>query len=142
MALALQEAEKAYSENEVPVGAVIVHENMVVAQNHNRIEQHSNPLHHAEILAVEQALNAVGSKWLDKCTMYVTLEPCSMCAGALVLARINTIVFGAFDSKTGACGSLLDIPEHPLLNHNPIIIRGILGSECGEIIKMFFRDKR
>lgn len=142
MSFALEEANQAYSENEVPVGAVIVHENKVIAQNHNRIEQHSNPLHHAEILVIEQALRTIGSKWLNECTLYVTLEPCSMCAGALVLSRISTIVFGAFDSKTGACGSLLDIPEHPLLNHNPTIIRGILAAECGQIVKNFFSGKR
>ena len=139
---ALREAAKAASEGEVPVGAVIVKDGAVIAREHNRIESEGRSSAHAEMLAIEAAEKSLGAKWLSGATMYVTLEPCSMCAGALVLSRISALVIGADDPKTGACGSLYDIPEDPRLNHRIEIRRGVLGGTCSEQLKDFFRAKR
>lgn len=139
---ALEEAAKAASENEVPVGAVIVKDGVIIARDHNRIEAMSKSYAHAEMLALEAAEKALGSKWLTGATMYVTLEPCSMCAGAMVLARLNRLVIGADDPKTGACGSLYNIADDERLNHRIEITRGVLGEICGMQLKEFFRNKR
>jgi tRNA(adenine34) deaminase len=139
---ALREAEKAASENEVPVGAVIVKDGAVIAREHNRIEARSRSSAHAEMLAIEAAENALGAKWLTGASMYVTLEPCSMCAGALVLSRLSRLVIGADDPKTGACGSLYNIAADERLNHRIEIERGVLGNICSEQLREFFRKKR
>lgn len=139
---ALREAAEGAAEGEVPVGAVIVRDGEVIARAHNRIEGSKKSSAHAEMLALEEAETALGAKWLSGCTMYVTLEPCSMCAGALVLSRLDRLVTGADDPKTGACGSLYDIVEDPRLNHRIEIRRGVLAGECSAQLKEFFRERR
>lgn len=139
---ALREAERAALEDEVPVGAVIVKDGAIIARSHNRVESEGRSSAHAEMLAIESAEDALGSKWLSGATMYVTLEPCSMCAGAMMLARIDRLVIGADDPKTGACGSLFDIAGSDALNHSIEITRGVLADECGMLLKEFFRSRR
>ncbi len=142
MRLALQEAEQALSEDEVPVGAVIVHDGRVVASAHNQREQLHDPTAHAEMIAITQAAEAVGSWRLDGCTLYVTLEPCPMCAGAILQARIPTVVYGATDPKAGAVRTLYRLLEDPRLNHRCLIVSDVLGEACGEILTRFFRQQR
>ena len=139
---ALRQAKRAYEADEVPVGAVIVHQNKIIAKAHNQVETLKDPTAHAEMIAITQATNYLGAKWLQECIMYVTIEPCSMCAGALVLARLGRLYFGAEDSKTGACGSMLNIVQHGKLNHNVEFHSGILAPECGGIVSEFFQKKR
>lgn len=139
---ALKEAAMAADEGEVPVGAVIVKDGHVAARAHNMVETARRSSAHAEILALEAAEEALGAKWLTGCTMYVTLEPCSMCAGAMVLARLDRLVIGADDPKTGACGSLYNIADDERLNHRIDITRGVLKDECSELLKSFFRSRR
>ncbi|MBF0572035.1 MAG: nucleoside deaminase [Candidatus Omnitrophica bacterium] len=139
---ALRQAHMAGSIDEVPVGAVIVHERKIIARAHNQIETLIDPTAHAEMIAITQATNYLSSKWLPKCTLYVTVEPCSMCAGALVLARIARVCFGAREPKTGACGSVINIANHKSLNHRMEIKGGILSGECSELVSEFFRKKR
>ena len=139
---AVKEAAKAASEDEVPVGAVIVKDGIIIAREHNRIEASRRSSAHAEMLAIEAAEEKLGAKWLTGATMYVTLEPCSMCAGALVLSRISRLVIGADDPKTGACGSLYDIAGDPRLNHRIDTERGVLGDICSEQLREFFRNRR
>ena len=138
MNYALKEAEKAFDKNEVPIGAVIVFENRVIAKSYNQVETLRDPTAHAEMLAITSAAAYLSSKALLGCSMYVTLEPCSMCAGALVLAKIEALYFGAFDNKSGACGSVLDITNNKSLNHQLSVTGGILSDKCGEIIRSFF----
>jgi len=142
MSEALKEAQQAYSEDEVPVGAVIVHENRIIARGRNQIEHLKDPTAHAEMIALTSAANYLGTKWLNEVSLYVTIEPCSMCAGAMVLARIKNLYFGACDPKTGACGSIVNIVNHKKLNHRIKIVRGILGAECSALLKDFFSRKR
>ncbi len=142
MEQAFREAEKAFSKEELPVGAVIVFENRVIAKGHNQVESLKDPTAHAEILAITAASAYLTSKQLLGCTMYVTLEPCSMCAGAIVLAKIESLFFGAFDNKSGACGSVLNITNNKSLNHKINVVGGILDDKCGEILKSFFEVKR
>lgn len=139
---ALREAVNGAGEGEVPVGAVIVKDGEIVARAHNRIESNKRSSAHAEMLAIEKAESTLDAKWLSGCTMYVTLEPCSMCAGALVLSRIDRLVIGADDPKTGACGSLRNIAADERLNHRIEIKRGVLGEECSTTLKEFFRERR
>lgn len=139
---AIKEAAKAASEDEVPVGAVIVKDGVIVAKAHNRVESSGRSSAHAEMLAIEAAEEKLGAKWLTGAEMYVTLEPCSMCAGALVLSRISRLVIGADDPKTGACGSLYDIAGDPRLNHRIETERGVLGEICAEQLREFFRNRR
>jgi len=139
---ALKEARKAFSEDEVPVGAVIVHEDKIIARGHNQIERLKDPTAHAEIIAITSAANFLGTKWLNGASLYVTIEPCSMCAGALVLARIKNLYFGACDPKTGACGSVVNITNHKKLNHKITVTKGILEAECSYLLKDFFSRKR
>ena len=139
---AVKEAARAAEEGEVPVGAVIVKDGQIVARAHNRIEAARRSSAHAEMLALEAAEEALGAKWLTGATMYVTLEPCSMCAGAMVLARISRLVIGADDPKTGACGSLYNLASDERLNHRIEITRGVLKDECAKLLKDFFRQKR
>lgn len=139
---ALREAAIAFEEDEVPVGAVVVHEGKVIARGRNQIERLKDPTAHAEMLALTSATNFLGTKWLNECSLYVTIEPCSMCAGALVLARIKNIYFGAQDPKTGACGSVFNIANHKKLNHRIKITKGILKEDCAALLKEFFKRKR
>ncbi len=138
MRIALREAEKALEIQEVPVGAVIVHEGQVIAKAHNQRELLRDPTAHAEMIAITQAASHLQSWRLDNTCMYVTLEPCPMCAGAIVLARIPELVFGARDPKTGAAGSLMNILDHPRLNHRVKIATGVMEEECGAILRDFF----
>ena len=139
---ALKEAALAAEEGEVPVGAVIVKEGQIIARAHNKVETARRSFAHAEMLALEAAEEALGAKWLPGATMYVTLEPCSMCSGAMVLARMSRLVIGADDPKTGACGSLYNIANDKRLNHSIEITRGVLAGECSAILKDFLRRKR
>jgi tRNA(adenine34) deaminase len=139
---ALAEAKLALDHDDVPVGAIVVHDGEVVAAAHNRREADADPTAHAEILALREAARARGSWRLDGATLYVTLEPCAMCAGALVLARIDRVVFGADDPKAGAVGALWDIPRDPRLNHNVEVVRGVRGEECSRLLRSFFAARR
>jgi len=139
---ALKQARKAYEEDEVPVGAVIVYKGRIIARGRNQIERLKDPTAHAEMLALTSATNFLGNKWLSHTSIYVTIEPCSMCAGALVLARVNNLYFGAKDPKTGACGSVVNIANHKKLNHRIKSRSGILKEECGCLLKDFFNKKR
>jgi tRNA(adenine34) deaminase len=139
---AIRQAKMADAEDEVPVGAVIVMKRQIIARAHNQIEMLKDPTAHAEMIAITQATNHLASKWLIDCTMYVTIEPCSMCAGALVLARIKRVCFGAKDPKTGACGSVINIANHQSLNHRMITTPGVLGPECALLLTHFFQKKR
>jgi tRNA(adenine34) deaminase len=142
MKLALEDAEQALREDEVPVGAVIVHEDRVIARAHNQREQLHDPTAHAEMIAITQAAEALGSWRLEGCTLYVTLEPCPMCAGAILLARISTVVYGADDPKAGAVHSLYRLLSDPRLNHRCLIVSGVLGAECGRVLTEFFQRQR
>jgi len=139
---ALKEAARAADEGEVPVGAVVVKDGQIIARAHNAIETARRSSAHAEMLALEAAEAALDAKWLTGATMYVTLEPCSMCAGAMVLSRITRLVIGADDPKTGACGSLYNIADDARLNHSIEITRGVLSDECSALLKDFFRSRR
>ena len=139
---ALKEAQKAYEEDEVPVGAVVVHGGKIIARGHNQIERLKDPTAHAEMLALTSATNYLGTKWLNGAILYVTIEPCCMCAGALVLSRLECLVFGADDPKTGACGSVINIVNHKKLNHRIKVIKGLLKEESGSLLKSFFKNKR
>jgi tRNA(adenine34) deaminase len=142
MSEALREAQKAFDENEVPVGAVIVYQRRIIARGHNQVERLKDPTAHAEMLALTSATNFLGTKWLNEASIYVTIEPCSMCAGALILARMRNLYFGAKDPKTGACGSVVNITSHRKLNHRIKIKGGILEKECSSLLKEFFKRKR
>ena len=142
MSIALREAEKAVAEGEVHVGAVIVHEGRLIGRGHNRTEGANDPTAHAEIVAIGAACEALGSWRLHGATLYVTLEPCHMCAGAIVLARLDRLVFGAVDPKAGAVVSLADVVRDPRLNHRVDVIHGILEREAGGVREEFFRTKR
>lgn len=139
---AIRQGRVAACEDEVPVGAVIVFERKIIAKAHNQIETLKDPTAHAEMIAITQATNYLSSKWLQKCTLYVTIEPCSMCAGALVLARIGRVCFGATEPKTGACGSVINIANHEALNHRIDLVSGILADECSMMVVEFFQNKR
>ena len=142
MQLALGQAVAAMDAAEVPVGAVVFCGDEVVGKAHNQREILQDPTAHAEIIAITQAAAKLGTWRLDDCSMYVTLEPCAMCAGALVLARFDRLVFGARDPKAGACGSVLDILACEQLNHTVEVDGGVLAHDCGELLSRFFRDKR
>ena len=139
---ALKEANAAAAEGEVPIGAVIVRGGEIIARAHNRTEQAKDPTAHAEILAIREAASRLGGWRLPGCSMYVTVEPCSMCAGAIVWSRIERLYIGAMDPKAGACGSLYNIPCDSRLNHNVEIETGLLGEECSRLMKDFFRKLR
>jgi len=142
MRIALDEANKALGLGEVPVGACIVREGQVIAKAGNRREADNDPTAHAELLAIKEASKVLGKWRLSDCILYVSLEPCSMCAGAIVQARLGSLVFGAFDDKAGACGSLYDIPRDFRLNHFVEVIPGILEQEATALLKEFFKEKR
>ncbi len=142
MRLALAEARSALEHDDVPIGAVIVRNGAVIARAHNQRELLEDPTAHAEIIALTQAGAALGSWRLAGCAMYVTLEPCVMCAGALVLARLERLVYGAADPKAGACASLYRILEDERLNHRVPVLAGVLAGECGDLLREFFRARR
>jgi tRNA(adenine34) deaminase len=142
MAAALEQARSAAAYGEVPVGAVVMREGTVIARAHNQTVARRDPTAHAELLAVQAALAALGTDRLTDCTLYVTLEPCAQCAGALVLAKLGRLVFGAYDPKAGMCGSLGDVARHPRLNHRIEVIGGIEAEACGRLLQGFFRDRR
>ena len=142
MAVALAEAEAATAHDDVPIGAVVVRDGEELSRAHNRREVDQDPTAHAELLALRAAAAAVGSWRLTGCTLYVTLEPCTMCAGALVLARIDRVVFAADDPKAGAVGALYDVPRDPRLNHLVEVVRGIGADEASALLRGFFAARR
>ena len=142
MAMALKEAKKAYSINEVPIGCVIVRDDKVIAKGHNRRNIDKNVLAHAEITAIREACKKTGDWRLEDCTMYVTLEPCQMCAGAIVQARMKKVVIGAMNAKAGCGGSIINILQMDQFNHQCEVERGILGEECTEMMTTFFEELR
>lgn len=141
MRAALSEALAAKDIDEVPVGAVIVRRGEIIARAHNMREHHKCATHHAEILAIEEACRTLGGWRLPECTMYVTMEPCAMCAGAIINSRIPRVVFGANDLRFGALGSLLDLSQFPL-NHKPEVEGGVLGDEARQMLSSYFKEKR
>lgn len=141
MGLALEEARKAAALGEVPVGAVVARRGEVVATAHNTRETEKNALHHAELLAIDAACKKLGGWRLHRCDLYVTLEPCPMCAGALINSRMKTVYYGAPDPKAGSCGSLINLFALPY-NHQPALVSGVLEQECADILRNFFRDLR
>jgi tRNA(adenine34) deaminase len=142
MRAALVEARRAAAEDEAPVGAVLVRAGAIVARDRNRRERLHDPTAHAEMLVISAAAGEIESWRLTDCTLYVTLEPCAMCAGAVVLARIPRVVFGAFDPKAGAAGSVMDVVRHPKLNHRAQVTSGVLAEECAALLVDFFAAKR
>ncbi len=142
MRLALREASRALEHDDVPIGAVIVHDGEVIGSGHNEREIRSDPTAHAEMIALREAARALGSWRILDAVMYVTLEPCAMCAGAIVLARVPRVIFGASDPKAGAAGSVLDVLAEPQLNHRPQVERGLLAADCAELLQSFFASKR
>jgi len=142
MKLALREAQKAFELKEVPVGAIVVHEGKIIGKGYNQIEQLQDPTAHAEMIAITAAANHLESRRLENCTLYVTLEPCPMCAGAIVMARIPTLVFGAYDPKAGACGTLYHITGDKRLNHTVHTVGGVCDRESESILKEFFIQTR
>jgi tRNA(adenine34) deaminase len=143
MRLALREAERALEHEDVPIGAVVVRESgEVIGSAHNERERRQDPTAHAEIIALREAAQALGSWRVLDAALYVTLEPCAMCAGAIVLARVPRVIYGAEDPKAGACGSVLDVLADPRLNHRPQVQGGVLARECGELLRSFFATRR
>ena len=142
MAAAIAEARVAEREGDVPVGALVVRDGKILAQVENRTLKLQDPTAHAEVLAIRAAAAALGSWRLKGCTLYVTLEPCAMCAGAIVLARLDRVVFGAWDDKAGMVGSVGDLVRNPRLNHRAEVLGGVLASECGELLRAFFQSRR
>jgi tRNA(adenine34) deaminase len=142
MRLALEEARRCPAHDDVPIGAVVARGDEVLSAAGNERERAADPTAHAEILALRGAAAAAGSWRLDGCTMYVTLEPCAMCAGAIVLARLDRVVFGAPDPKAGFAGSLGNLVQDPRLNHSVSLTAGVLAEECGDVLRTFFRERR
>lgn len=139
---ALKQAKKAYALGEVPIGCVIVHEGKIIGRGYNRRNTDKNTLSHAEITAIRKASKVIGDWRLEECTLYVTLEPCQMCAGAIVQARIPEVVMGCMNPKAGCAGSILNILEMPQFNHQVAVTRGVLGQECSDMLKLFFSELR
>lgn len=139
---AIKEAKKAYQKNEVPVGAVVVKNNEIVARGHNIKETKKDTTKHAEIIAIQKASKKINAWRLEDCTMYVTLEPCTMCAGAIIQARLKRLIIGTMDKKTGACGSVLNLIDDYEFNHKVELETGIMETECRQIMKDFFKELR
>jgi tRNA(adenine34) deaminase len=139
---AMEEARQAEADDEVPVGAVVVQGGVVIARGRNRVIADNDPTAHAEMVAMREAGRALGNYRLEGCTLYVTLEPCAMCAGAILHARIARLVYAAADPKAGACGSVLGVMNHPQLNHRVEVSSGLLAEECGAMLTGFFRARR
>jgi tRNA(adenine34) deaminase len=142
MRLALREASRALEHDDVPIGAVIVREGEVIGLGHNEREVRADPTAHAEMIALREAARSLSSWRVLDAVMYITLEPCAMCAGAIVLARVPRVIFGATDPKAGAAGSVLDVLAAPRLNHRPQVERGLLAIECAELLQRFFASRR
>jgi tRNA(adenine34) deaminase len=142
MGRALEEARKAYESGEVPVGAVVVHRNRIVGRGHNRIEQTGRPFEHAEVVAMWEAVGTLGQKTLDDCVLYSTVEPCVMCVGAALLARVPRVIFGVREPATGACESVFSIPNEPALEHSMVVTGGVEEAPARELMQAFFRDRR
>ena len=142
MAAALEQARTAASSGEVPVGAALFRDGAVVARAHNETVARGDPTAHAELLAVQRALASLHTDRLTDCTLYVTVEPCAQCAGAIVLAKLGRLVFGAYDPKAGMCGSVGDVVRHPALNHRVEVVGGVDADVCGRLLQGFFREKR
>jgi tRNA(adenine34) deaminase len=139
---ALAEAHAAADAGEVPIGAIAVMGGRIVARGQNRVLRDCDPTAHAEMVALRAAAQAIGNYRLLECELYVTLEPCAMCAGAMIHARLGRLVYGAADPKAGAAGSVLDVLNHPRLNHKMTVTTGVLAEDCGELLREFFRDRR
>lgn len=142
MAEAIKEAKKALTKNEVPVGAVIVRNGEIISRAHNLRETKQQAIYHAELAAIQKACEKLGRWRLDDCDLYVTLEPCPMCAGAIINARIGRVYFGAYDPKGGACGSVVDLFRKGTFNHSPELYAGIMEDDCEELLKRFFKNLR
>jgi tRNA(adenine34) deaminase len=142
MEFAIREAELASGRKEVPIGAIIIHDNRIVGRGYNQTETLQDPTAHAEMIAITAAAMNLGSRRLERCTLYVTLEPCAMCAGAIVLARLPRLVYGAPDPKAGACGTLFNVVQDARLNHRVDLAGGILSERCGEMLSVFFAKVR
>ena len=142
MRLALEQARLAAAHGDIPIGAVVVHAGTVIGAGHNERELRQDPTAHAETIALRAAARALSSWRVLDSTLYVTLEPCAMCAGAIVLARVPRVVFGTRDPKAGAAGSVLDVLDEPRLNHRPRVEAGVLADECAELLRAFFRARR
>ena len=142
MQAAMAEARKAAEAGEVPIGAVVVREGEIIARGQNRVLWDYDPTAHAEIVALRTAAAVLGNYRLNGCTLYVTLEPCAMCAGAMIHARLDRLVFAAADPKAGACGSVLSVLNHPQLNHQIQMEQGIMADESADLLRSFFRDRR
>jgi tRNA(adenine34) deaminase len=142
MAEALAEAERAQAAGEVPVGAVVVCDGKIVGRGHNRVIQDSDPTAHAEVVAMREAAATLGNYRLSGCDLFVTIEPCAMCAGAIVHARLKSLVYGTDDPKAGAVRSVLSVLNHPQLNHKVEVRSGVLQDRCAQLLKEFFRSKR
>lgn len=142
MEAALVEARAALASDEVPVGAVVVQDGQLVARAHNETVARNDPTRHAEMLAIGRALAALATDRLTEATLCVTLEPCAQCAGAVVLAKVGRVVFGAYDPKAGMVGSVGDLLRHPGLNHRPEVVGGVMAQECGAVLREFFRERR
>ncbi len=142
MQIALDLARQAATNNEVPVGAIVIKDGVVIGRGSNSTIGSHDPTAHAEIIAMREAAKYLGNYRLVDCTLYVTLEPCAMCAGTIQHARIARLVYGAYDPKTGACGSVVDLMEEPKLNHHTEVISGVLAEECGAALTTFFKQRR
>jgi len=142
MGVALEEARAALIHGDVPIGAVVVRDGVVIGRGHNQRERDSDPTAHAEVVAIRQAAAWLEDWRLERCTLYVTLEPCCMCAGAIVLARIPRVVYGALDDKAGCAGSVADVLRHPKLNHQPDVFVGVRAEECAALLRTFFEGLR
>jgi tRNA(adenine34) deaminase len=139
---AMAEAQAAIAHDDVPIGAVVVHDGSIIGRGRNERERRADPTAHAEVLALREAAAALGSWRVLDSTLYVTLEPCAMCAGAIVLSRISRVVFGCTDPKAGAAGSVLDVLAEPRLNHRPEVVGGVMAEDCAELLRTFFRARR
>ena len=142
MTAAFEAAQRAELADEVPVGAVVMVEGQVVVVAHNETKRRHDLTRHAEVIAIHDAMKALGVDRLDAATLYITLEPCAQCAGAIVLARVGRVVFGAHDPKAGMAGSVGDLLRHPQLNHRPEVLGGVMGEACGALLTEFFRRRR
>ena len=142
MMQAFRLAETAYKKGEVPVGAVVVHENRIIGKGYNQVEMLQDSTAHAEMIAASAASSTLQNKYLEDCTLYVTLEPCPMCAGALVWSKLKRVVFGAMDEKAGSCGSVFNISSNKKLNHSVEVIQGVMEADCKFLLQEFFRSKR
>lgn len=138
----MTEAQAAIAHDDVPIGAVVVHDGSIIGRGRNERERRADPTAHAEVLALREAAAALGSWRVLDSTLYVTLEPCAMCAGAIVLSRIPRVVFGCTDPKAGAAGSVLDVLAEPRLNHRPEVVGGVMAEDCAQLLRTFFRARR